>query len=409
MGKTGEKIKRSFQYVLLAVATGVLVGILDTIFGRGLLIISDIRNLHYLYLLPFLPVAGLAIAWLYQHFNKESLKGMTLVFETGQQKREEIPLALIPLVMVTTWITHLFGGSAGREGVAVQIGATLSHALGRRCHLPENGRIMLVTGMAAGFGGLFQTPLAAVFFAMEVIVAGYLDYEALLPALIASYMASFTSHALGLEKFVVTLTGTLDLSEKKNVFGILILGVAFGLTGRLFSFFLQKMKKILSEKIKSPFWRIGFGAVPLAVFLLLLHSGRYSGLGTNLIRESFHGGTVYAYDWILKLLLTIVTLAIGFQGGEVTPLFSIGATLGVVLSGILGLPAMTCAALGYAAVFGSATNTLLAPIMIGLEVFGPTEMLTFVIVCVIAYLMNGDRSIYAAQGRIEKNSILRNF
>ena len=214
-------------------------------------------------------------------------------------------------------------------------------------------------------------------------------------------MASFTSHALGLEKFVVTLTGTLDLSEKKNVFGILILGVAFGLTGRLFSFFLQKMKKILSEKIKSPFWRIGFGAVPLAVFLLLLHSGRYSGLGTNLIRESFHGGTVYAYDWILKLLLTIVTLAIGFQGGEVTPLFSIGATLGVVLSGILGLPAMTCAALGYAAVFGSATNTLLAPIMIGLEVFGPTEMLTFVIVCVIAYLMNGDRSIYAAQGRID--------
>lgn len=287
MGKTGEKIKRSFQYVLLAVATGVLVGILDTIFGRGLLIISDIRNLHYRYLIPFLPVAGLAIAWLYQHFNKESLKGMTLVFETGQQKREEIPLALIPLVMVTTWITHLFGGSAGREGVAVQIGATLSHALGRRCHLPENGRIMLVTGMAAGFGGLFQTPLAAVFFAMEVIVAGYLDYEALLPALIASYTASFTSHALGLEKFVVTLTGTLDLSEKKNVFGILILGVAFGLTGRLFSFSLQKMKKILGEKIKSPFWRIGLGAVPLAVFLLLLHSGRYSGLGTNLIRKAF--------------------------------------------------------------------------------------------------------------------------
>ena len=406
MGKTGEKIKRSFQYALLAVATGVLVGILDTIFGRGLLIISDIRNLHYRYLISFLPVAGLAIVWLYQHFNKESLKGMTLVFEAGQQKREEIPLALIPLVMVTTWITHLFGGSAGREGVAVQIGATLSHALGRRCHLPENGRIMLVTGMAAGFGGLFQTPLAAVFFAMEVIVAGYLDYEALLPALIASYMASFTSHALGLEKICGNAYRTGSFREKE-CFWNPDRGVVFGLTGRLFSFSLQKMKKILGEKIKSPFWRIGFGAVPLAVFLLLLHSGRYSGLGTNLIRESFHGGTVYAYDWILKLLLTIVTLAIGFQGGEVTPLFSIGATLGVVLSGILGLPAMTCAALGYAAVFGSATNTLLAPIMIGLEVFGPAEMLPFVIVCVIAYLMNGDRSIYAAQGRIGKNSILR--
>lgn len=405
----GKKSLQIFRSMTAALVIGVIVGVIDAVFGRGLLAITDFRTEHFKYLIPFLPVAGLLIVWLYRSFSELSQKGMTLILETGQGRRDDIPLLLAPLVLVTTWITHLFGGSAGREGVAVQIGATLSHALGRRCHLPENGRIMLVTGMAAGFGGLFQTPLAAVFFAMEVIVAGYLDYEALLPALIASYTASFTSHALGLEKFVVTLTGTLDLSEKKNVFGILILGVAFGLTGRLFSFSLQKMKKILGEKIKSPFWRIGLGAVPLAVFLLLLHSGRYSGLGTNLIRESFHGGTVYAYDWILKLVLTIVTLAIGFQGGEVTPLFSIGATLGVALSGILGLPAMTCAALGYAAVFGSATNTLLAPIMIGLEVFGPAEMLPFVIVCVIAYLMNGDRSIYAAQGRIEKNSILRKF
>ena len=149
MENKSQTIVLSLKYVLLAILTGVLVGIIDTVFGRGL---------------PFLPFAGLLITWLYHHFSETSLKGMTLVFETGQKKREDIPLLLIPLVMSGTWITHLFGGSAGREGVAVQIGAALSHALGRRFHLPKDSRVMLITGMAAGFGGLFQTPLTAVFF-----------------------------------------------------------------------------------------------------------------------------------------------------------------------------------------------------------------------------------------------------
>lgn len=407
MNKTKEKQILLLKYVLLAFVVGVAVGGIDTIFGRGLLAISDFRAGHYRYLIPFLPLAGLLIIWLYHHFSELSLKGMTLVFETGQHKRDEIPLALVPLVMIGTWITHLFGGSAGREGVAVQIGATLSHAAGRRLHLPENSRIMLVTGMAAGFGGLFQTPLAAVFFAMEVIVAGYMDYAALLPALIASYTAALTSHMLGLEKFTVTLTDTLELTSLHNISGILVLGIAFGLTGHIFSFLLGKMKKIMGDKIKNPFWRIGIMSVPLAVFLLLLHGGRYSGLGTNLIEAGFTGGIIYFYDWILKLVFTIFTLAIGFQGGEVTPLFSIGASLGIVLGGFLGLPPEICAALGYAAVFGSATNTLIAPVMIGLEVFGSADMLPFVIVCVIAYLVNGDRSIYPAQEKVLKISILR--
>lgn len=154
---------------------------IDTIFGRGLLWLSDFRTAHYRYLLPFLPVAGLLIVWMYHRFSEESLKGMTLVLETGQKKRKSIPLALVPLVIVGTWLTHLFGGSAGREGVAVQIGAVISHEAGRKFRCPENDRIMLVAGMAAGFGGLFQTPLAAVFFAMEVIASGYMQYEALLP------------------------------------------------------------------------------------------------------------------------------------------------------------------------------------------------------------------------------------
>lgn len=195
-----KKAKETFLYALSALLLGIAIGAIDAVFGRVLLFITDFRSAHVVVLLPFLPLAGLGIVWLYRHFNETAAKGMTLVMEAGQGKRESIPLALIPLVMAGTWITHLFGGSAGREGVAVQIGATLSHAFARRFHFPDNGRIVLIAGMAAGFGGLFQTPFAAVFFAMEVVVSGSMAYSALLPAAIASFTASATSHALGLEK-----------------------------------------------------------------------------------------------------------------------------------------------------------------------------------------------------------------
>ena len=184
---------------------------------------------------------------------------------------------------------------------------------------------MLITGMAAGFGGLFQTPLAAVFFAMEVIVAGYLEYDALLPALIAAYTASFTSHFLGLEKFAVDIQDTWTVTDLRSMISLIALGLAFGLAGRCFSVLLQKAKKLFGEKISTPLIRIGIMAIPLAALLFVIHGGRYTGLGTNLISASFAGETIYGYDWILKLLFTVFTLAIGFQGGEVTPLFSIGA------------------------------------------------------------------------------------
>lgn len=391
------KIILVFKYIIMAIIVGIVVGIIDTIFGRGLIEISDFRNKNYKFLLPFLPIAGLFITWMYHKFNELSLKGMTLVFETRQQKRDSIPLALVPLVMVGTWITHLFGGSAGREGVAVQIGATLSHAFGKKLKIPDNSKVMLITGMAAGFGGLFQTPLTAIFFAMEVIVTGYMDYEAMLPAMIGAFVASFTSHTLGLEKFEVNLSQTINMTDVNNVIVIIVLGVSFGIAGRLFSVLLHKAKVFMSKKIENPYMRIGIISIPLAICLLFIFSGRYTGLGTNLISEALGGNEVYYYDWILKLLFTIVTLAIGFQGGEVTPLFSIGATLGVVLGSLLGISPIVCGALGYAAVFGSATNTLIAPIMIGIEVFGGTNMLPFVIVCAVAYIVNGNASIYSAQ------------
>lgn len=391
-----EKKSNLIKYVMLAFIIGIVVGIIDTIFGKGLILIGQIRNKYFLYLIPFLPLAGITIVYLYHRFSKISLQGMTLIFETGQQKRETIPLALIPLVMICTWMTHLFGGSAGREGVAVQIGATLSHYFSKHFHFPENGKVLLITGMAAGFAGLFQTPLAALFFAMEVMVVGKLDYEALLPGIVGAFSACYTSSFLGLEKFSMNLSNTIELNSVRNIILLIVMGIIFGIVGRVFSIFLSKLKLFLNNYFENPYKKIGFISLILVIGLMFF-KGRYSGLGTNLIDLSFNQGLIHNYDWLLKLAFTIITLAIGFQGGEVTPLFSIGASLGIVLGILFHLPLELCAALGYISVFASATNTLIAPIIIGLEVFGSTNMYLYILVCIFAYLVNGNKSIYGAQ------------
>ena len=403
MNKKTELIK----YGVLALIIGIIIGIIDTIFGKGLILVGEIRNNYFWYLVPFLPIAGLLITWLYRHFNELSLKGMTLVFETGQQKRDAIPLALIPLVMICTWLTHLFGGSAGREGVAVQIGAAVSHTIGKKFEVisgktEKNGKIFLIMGMAAGFGGLFQTPLAATFFALEVLVVGALFYEAMLPAMSAAFTASFTSHLLGLEKFSVSFSDTFSVNPQ-TIAKLILIAIVFGITGGAFSYFLAFAKEKLAKFIKNPYRRIFFTGIILSILFLLLWKGRYCGLGTNLISASFAGEKVYVFDFLLKAVFTIVTLAAGFQGGEVTPLFSIGATLGVILASALGLPVLLVAGLGYAAVFGSATNTLIAPILIGVEVFGPEHVVWFAIICMIAFDCNGNKTIYGKQ-RLSKMS-----
>lgn len=391
------KIKENLIYLIFALILGVVVGAIDALFGRGLLWITDIRGRYILPLVIFLPVAGLFITWMYHHFNEESLKGMTLVLETVQGKRDSIPLALIPLVMLGTWITHLFGGSAGREGVAVQIGAALSHGIARKFNFPYNQKVLLVAGMAAGFGGLFQTPFAAVFFSMEVIVAGKMAYEAFLPAIVAAFTASEVSHALGLEKYQVPVKAGFTLSNPKTFFWLILLGIVFGITGKIFAVFLKNTKAFMATKITNPYQRIELVSIPLAICLLLMWNGRYCGLGTNLISQSFSDGEIFAFDWGLKLVFTVITLSIGFQGGEVTPLFSIGASLGFILGQIAGISPVACAALGYAAVFGSATNTVIASFLIGIEVFGADNALAFLLVCSIAYIVNGGSCIYGAQ------------
>lgn len=399
-----KNIKESYQHsyflylklIIAGILIGLIVGIIDTIFGRGLLWIGDIRKEYLYYFVPFLALAGFLIVFIYQKFAGKTGKGMGLIFEVGHGTEKEIPLRLIPIVTVATWITHLFGGSAGREGVAVQLGATLSHRFNKYFNFPDKSKVFLVTGMAAGFGGLFQTPIAALFFGLEVLALGNLQLYALLPAVVAAFTASWTSSFLGLEKFTHIVNTNLSITPMTFV-KFAILGIIFGIAGNLFVYLQSFLKKFVAEKIKNPYYRIFIIGIFLSIILLLLHEGRYTGLGTNLIENSFSGKPIFGYDWILKLLLTTLTLAAGFQGGEVTPLFSIGASLGVVIAIFFGLPIEFVAAAGYISVFGSATNTLLAPIFIGGEVFGFNNLPFFVIIVIFAYLVNRKISTYGLQ------------
>lgn len=399
-----DKIRDSYQHSyalclrlgIAGVVIGLVVGILATIFGRTLLYVGELRSVALPYLLPFLGLAGLVIVFFYQRFGKEARKGMTLIFEVAQGDSKTIPLRLIPLVMVSTWLTHLFGGSAGREGVAVQLGATISHRFNAYFTFPHSAQVLVVTGMAAGFAGLFQTPLAALFFALEVITIGNLQLYALIPCLFAVYTASSFSHLLGLEKFIHLLSFTQNLTVEVFL-KCIFLGLLFGLTGNLFVFLQSLLKKQATRYLKNPYWRIVVMGALLSLALALAHFGRYAGLGTNLIEASFSNHQIYSYDFLLKLLFTTLTLAAGFQGGEVTPLFAIGALLGAVLAPIFGLPIELVAAAGYISVFASATNTLLAPMMIGGEVFGFQNLPFFAIVVIISYMLDRRQSIYGLQ------------
>ena len=405
------------QPVLIAVAVvlGAITGALCAFFGSILQNVGDIRDAHPLYWIPALALGGLAIVFTYKKIGKGSERGMGLVFDVAHGKEREVPLRLIPLIMASTWVTHLFGGSSGREGVAMQIGATLGHNMSSKIHVENAPRILLVAGMAAGFAGLFQTPMAAVALSLEILLASHLEIAALLPAVAAAVTAYKISQLLGYEKFAVdlnafspdwTVAGLFYNESGLDIYFVLklaILGILFGIVGGGFAKLLPLSKKFFAQRFPNPFKRVAIMGVVLSLLFIVFWQGRYTGLGTNLLDICFGNPSalttgdagIYGYDWLLKFILTIVTLSVGFQGGEVTPLFVIGSTFGAFVASIVGIPFPLAAALGYAAVFGGATNTLFAPILVGAEIFGFDTLPAFFIACTLAYACNGGHSIYA--------------
>ena len=377
---------------VLAAFAGVLAGVLDAVFGLGILGLTAVREAHPL-LMVLLPAAGALLVFVYARWGGECGRGMALVFDAVAGRRDGVPKRLIPLAVGATWLTHLFGGSVGREGVAVQISAAAGSLLTPGLRSAQAKRHLLIAAVAAGFAGLFRTPIAAVFFALELFHVGMMEYAALLPAIAAALVASSVSGALGVHPATADL-GAAPLELAPRPLAVLaLLGVACGLAGWLFVTLLHGLKDRLARWLPNPTLRIVLVGA-LAAVIGLATAGRYNGLSEGLSATALAGGQLYAWDWLAKLCLTAVCLAAGFQGGEVAPLFTIGAALGAVLAGPLGIPAALGAALCYAAVFAAGTNTLVAPILVGLELFGGQYFGCFFLVCGVAYLCNGGHSIY---------------
>lgn len=389
-------LERFFFYAVCSSLIGLYVGIVTALFGQGLLLLNAFRNEHLYYLVPFLGFAGLLIMVVNMKFGGKAQRGMGLIFDVGLGKEDKIPLRMVPLTIFSTWMTHLFGGSAGREGVAVQIGATISMQLAGLRPPGAKYHVIVTSGMAAGFAGLFGTPLAATFFALEVLVVGSVYYEALVPALIAAYISSFTARSIGLPAMLMPV-GDVPTMDAHFMFITIFAGILFGIVGWLFSWLLNHLRLYFAILIDDPRLRIFIIGCFLAAIFLFVGEGRYSGLSDEIFEAAFTGGDIYFSDWILKLTLTAVTLAAGFQGGELTPLFVVGATLGAFFAQQMGLPVALFAALGCIAVFGSATKTMFAPIFIGAEVFGTQGMPFFALVAISAFFISGHYGIYPSQ------------
>ena len=407
-----EKLLKWFAtptFVLLGIVLGAVIGALTACFGDISDKLSAIRDANPLYFIPALAIGGAAIVFAYKKWGRWTERGMDQVFAVGLNKESDFPLVSIPMAAVSTWLTQLFGGSAGREGAAMQIGSALSYNISKKLPFENAAHVMLVTGLAAGFAGIFQAPMAATAFALEVLLVGHLELGALLPAAAAAFTACKVSSMLGFHKFSVDLSSLLDASgfsasiftnegalDGKFLVKLALMGVLFGIVGGGFAKLLGLSQNFFAKKFPNSIKRIAIMGVGISALLLVFFQGRYAGLGTNLLDMCFgvNAAGIAGYDWILKFALTILTLSAGFIGGVVTPLFAIGATFGIFIASMFGMPVALAAALGFAAVFASASNTLWAPILIAGEIFGFNCLPAFFIVCTVAYICNGGQSIY---------------
>ncbi len=390
------------KWTLLGALVGIGAGSASALFLFLLAYATHLRELHG-GLLWLLPLAGALMGYLYYTVGRPVEGGNNLLLEHIHNRDDQtadgasVPFRMLPLILLTTVLTHLCGGSAGREGTALQMGGTVASGLHRVLRLPSRDyALLLMAGIAGGFGSVFGTPLAGTVFGLEVLTIGRMRYEGVIGCLAASVVGDVVCKAWHIEHahYVGTVVPTLNAQTWACVIG---LGILCGLAARVFSVLTHTVGNFAKSKIRTPYLRPFVGGCVIIALTYLVGTRDYLGLSLPLIARAFTPLPVFPLAWAWKILFTAMTLGSGFKGGEVTPLFGIGATLGNAFAHILGQPTAPYAALGFVAVFAGAANTPLACTLMGIELFGGSLALPLFAACFLSYLVSGHRGIYHAQ------------
>ncbi len=384
------------KWLVLSSIVGVCGGTASAVFLACLDRATAVR-LEHPWLLYFLPIAGLAIGLVYHWWGKDCEKGNNLILEEIHDPKNGVSGRMAPLILIATVATHLFGGSAGREGTAVQMGGSLAGWIGRKLRLDKiHTRILLMAGVSAGFGSVFGTPIAGMIFGLEVLAVGRIRYDALFPCLAASLVGDWTCTAWGIEHthYAVNVVPQFGPILAMKVF---VAALAFALVSVLFAETTHWLHWVFKQATPWSPARPMIGAVMVIALVWVAGTADYLGLGIPVLMQSFEPGGVATWAFLWKLIFTAVTLGAGFKGGEVTPLFVIGAALGSTLGGLLDVPTGYMAALGFVAVFAGAANTPLACTVMGIELFGAPLAPSLAIACCASYIWSGHRGIYLSQ------------
>lgn len=390
----GRRLGTVLKWIVFSVVSGVVIGLVGTAFYFAMNWVTSTRIAHpkIIYLLPF---GGMAIVGLYKLLHDEKDTGTNLVL-SAISAGESVPLRMAPLIFATTLLTHLFGGSAGREGAALQLGGSLGNTLGRLFRFDEKDQhVMIMCGMSAAFSALFGTPMAAAIFSMEVVTVGIMHYSALVPCVVSSLVAHEIAVVFGATAEMFNI-GEIPAFTLQSAVILTFLSAMCAIVSILFCIMLHRSEWLYRKLFKNAYLRAAAGGVVIIILTMLVGSQTYNGTGVSVIASCMEGN-VRPEAFFMKMLFTALTLGAGYKGGEIVPSFFIGASFGCLFGNIIGFSPAMCAAVGMTSVFCGVTNCPITSLLISFELFGYDGMPYFLLAVAFSYMLSGYTGLYRSQ------------